>query len=221
MTSGSPRSAESSRLERVAVSEEALQGIDAHLRQREITRDELFQRARRLRRLAQGTMTRLHEGADVSSGLAEVARELSALSQSLRSEARGEDSIAHDAVQESVEALLLGAVVRGEPLPGPRELEVESEPYLQGLGDLVGEVRRLALTRLSSGDLERAEGYLALMERLYHSLMRFDTTRAIVALKPKQDTARSLLERTRGEVTMARVLERARIPGRSTSAEER
>jgi len=54
-------------------------------------------------------------------------------------------------------------------------------------------------------DLDRAEAYLELMASLYHTLMRFDTTRAIVPLKPKQDSARSLLERTRGEVVMARV----------------
>jgi translin len=47
------------------------------------------------------------------------------------------------------------------------------------------------------------------MESLYHTLLGFETARAIVSLKPKQDTARALLERTRGEVTMARLLHRA------------
>ena len=66
---------------------------------------------------------------------------------------------------------------------------------------------------VAADDLDRAESYLELMASLYHTLMRFDTTRAIVPLKPKQDTARSLLERTRGEVVMARVGARNRPRG--------
>ena len=48
------------------------------------------------------------------------------------------------------------------------------------------------------------------MEELTQALLRFDTSRAIVQLKPKQDQARTLVERTRGEVVMARFLARAR-----------
>jgi translin len=78
---------------------------------------------------------------------------------------------------------------------------------------VVGEVRRIVLDRLGRDDLVGAEAGLVLMERLTQSLLRFDTTRAIVQLKPKQDTARALLERTRGEVVMARFLARARPHG--------
>jgi translin len=124
----------------------------------------------------------------------------------LDGEARGEEGLARDALQESVEASLLAAVVRRGPLPGPDDLHVEPEPYLLGLGDVVGEIRRLALDRLAVGDIGGAEAYVRLMDSIFRALLRFDTTRAIVALKPKQDTARALVERTRGEVTMAKVL---------------
>ena len=189
-----------------------MESIETHLRQREGRRDEVHQRARRLRRLAQSTMMRLHDGASVADELAEVRRQTVELAEWLRAEGRGDEAIAHDAFQESVEATLLGSVVSGGTLPGPAELSVDVELYLLGLGDLVGEVRRLVLGRLNAGDLAGADRYLALMETLYRTLMRFDTTRAIVALKPKQDTARALLERTRGEVTMAHLLSRASLP---------
>jgi translin len=87
---------------------------------------------------------------------------------------------------------------------------VDPELYLLGLGDVVGEIRRRVLDRLGRDDLPGAESELVLMERLTQALLRFDTTRAIVPLKPKQDTARALLERTRGEVVMARHLVRVR-----------
>lgn len=210
MRSGSPSSGDGGPAG-ARVPEPVLGAIEAHLRQRELRRDELHQRARRLRRAAQGAMGRLHEGQDVSAELAEVRRSAAELADWLRREGRGDEALAHDALQESAEALLLDAVVRGVPLPGPQELGMDPEPYLMGLGDTAGEVRRLALDRLGAGDLPGAEAHLRTLDHLVRTLMRFDTTRAIVALKPKQDAARSLLERTRGDVTMARVL-RGRLP---------
>ena len=214
MTSDSPSSGSDPPAPRPGVPESALASIEAHLRQRELRREELYQRARRLRRLAQATMSRLHADHTVPPAVADVRRELAEVADWLRREGRGDEGLATDALQEGVEAVLLGAVVAGTPLPGPNELGVDPEPYLLGLGDVVGEVRRLTLDRLAHDDLAGAEGYLALMDVLARDLLRFDTTRAIVQLKPKQDSARSLLERTRGEVVMARLHLRAHGPAR-------
>jgi len=194
------------------VSEATLASIEAHLRQRELRREELYQRARRLRRLAQSTMSRIHADQAVPPAVAEVRRDLAELADWLRREGRGDEGLAFDALQEGVEGVLLAAVLTGTPLPGPSDLGVDPEPYLLGLGDVVGEVRRLVLDRLAHDDLAGAETRLALMDALTRDLLRFDTTRAIVQLKPKQDTARSLLERTRGEVVMARLHLRAHVP---------
>jgi translin len=215
MTSGSPSSADRAAPPKTAdgVPEAALAGIEAHLRQRELRREELYQRARRLRRLAQSTMSRLHTEHAVPPAVTEVRRELAELADWLRREGRGDEGLAFDALQEGVEGVLLAAILSATPLPGPSDLGVDPEPYLLGLGDVVGEVRRLVLDRLAHDDLAGAERYLALMDALTRDLLRFDTTRAIVQLKPKQDTARSLLERTRGEVVMARLHLRASAAG--------
>ena len=214
MTSGSPSSASDPASAPPGVPETALAAIESHLRQRELRREELYQRARRLRRLAQGTMSRLHADHAVPPAVADVRRELAELADWLRREGRGDEGLATDALQEGVEAVLLGAVLSGTALPGPSDLGVDPEPYLLGLGDVVGEVRRLTLDRLAHDDLAGAESYLALMDTLTRDLLRFDTTRAIVQLKPKQDSARSLLERTRGEVVMGRLHLRAHGSGR-------
>jgi translin len=208
MTSGSPSSDRA-----VGVPDAVLLAIEAHLRQRELRREDLFQRARRLRRLAQGTMTHLHANGSASPEIGEIQRLTAELADWLRREGRGDEPLATDAFQEAVEAILLGAIAEGRALPGPSDIGVDPEPYLLGLGDVVGEVRRRVLDRLGRDDLPGAEADLALMERLTRALLRFDTTRAIVQLKPKQDTARTLLERTRGEVVMARFLSRARPTG--------
>jgi translin len=212
MTSDSP-SSDSHATAPPGVPETVLSSIEAHLRQREMRRETLFEQARRLRRLAQSTMVHLHADGAATADLEKVRRTLADLSDWLRREGRGDENLAVDALQEAVEATLLGAIINGSPLPGPWDLSVEPEPYLLGLGDAVGEVRRLVLDRLAQEDLAGADRYLRLMERLTHALLRFDTTRAIVQLKPKQDVARSLLERTRGDVVMARFLARIRPPG--------
>jgi len=213
MTNGSPSSGEPAPPNGGGVPESVLSTIEAHLRQRELRREDLYQRARRLRRLSQTTMNRLHAEGAAPIELGEIRRGMADLADWLRREGRGDEAMALDALQEAVEAVLLGAVVAGEPLPGPSELGVDPEPYLLGLGDVVGEVRRRVLDHLGRDDLAAAEADLLLMERITRALLRFDTTRAIVQLKPKQDVARALLERTRGEIVMARFLARARPPG--------
>jgi len=213
MTSDSPSSDRAGAAPSPGVPDAVLLAIEAHLRQRELRREDLYQRARRLRRLAQATMAHLHANGSAASELGEVQRLTAELADWLRREGRGDEPLTLDAFQEAVEAILLGAISEGRPLPGPSDLGVDPEPYLLGLGDVVGEVRRRVLDRLGRDDLAGAEAELALMERLTRVLLRFDTTRAIVQLKPKQDTARTLLERTRGEVVMARFLSRARPGG--------
>jgi translin len=213
MTSGSPSSDSAARGASPGVPDPVLAGIEAHLRQRELRREDLYERARRLRRLSQGTMTRLHTEGAAPVEIAEIRRGMAELADWLRREGHGDEPLALDALQEATEASLLAAIAARDPLPGPSELGIDPEPYLLGLGDVVGEVRRRVLDRLGRDDLSGAEVELALMERLTRALLRFDTTRAIVPLKPKQDTARALLERTRGEVVMARFLARARPAG--------
>ncbi|MGB6500678.1 MAG: hypothetical protein WBG19_04675 [Thermoplasmata archaeon] len=196
------------------IPEPVLAAIDDHLRDREKRREELYQHARRLRRLSQATVGRLHVERGLVPEVAVIRRTLAELAASVRKDGRGDEPVALDAFQEAVEACLLAAILERSALPGPADLGVDPEPYLLGLGDVVGEVRRLVLDRLGHEDLPGAERYLSLMERLTEALLRYDTTRAIVQLKPKQDQARILLERTRGEVVMARFLLRARpAPG--------
>ena len=75
--------------------------------------------------------------------------------------------------------------------------------YVLGLADVIGELRRFALERLREGKADEASRYLDMMEELFLVIMRFDFPDAIIPIRRKQDVARSLLEKTRGEVAVA------------------
>ena len=79
------------------------------------------------------------------------------------------------------------------------------QAYVLGLGDVVGELRRLALADVVAADEKRAARHLAMMEEVLDTLLRFDYPGALVEVRRKQDVARSLVERTRGEVAVALV----------------
>jgi translin len=107
------------------------------------------------------------------------------------------------AMQEYVEACLLQRIYHGKELTGPDELGVSSEAYILGVGDLIGEVRRITLDNIRSGEVQKASDNLITMERLYEFLMRFHYPNGLVAIRRKQDIARGILEKTRGDVAVA------------------
>jgi translin len=107
------------------------------------------------------------------------------------------------AYAEVVEACVLHAIIEKWDLPTPRDLNASPEAYLLGLGDVIGELRRRAVDALRKDRLDEAEGLLTHMETLYNLIMRFDYPDALVSLRRKQDVARGVLERTRGEMLVA------------------
>ncbi len=109
-----------------------------------------------------------------------------------------------DALKELSEAHLTRALILNSPLPTPESLGVESAAYVNGLAETVGELRRYALDALRRGDVTASETMLDLMDEIYTQLITVDFPSAITRdLRRKTDVARSILERTRGDVTTA------------------
>jgi len=109
-----------------------------------------------------------------------------------------------DAQKELAEASLTSALVRGLPLPRPEDLKLGPAAYLNGLGEALGELRRYLLDVLRSGDIERCESYLSAMDEIYMSLVTVDFPDAITGgLRRTTDVARGILEKTRGDLTLA------------------
>ncbi|MBI3945580.1 MAG: haloacid dehalogenase [Armatimonadetes bacterium] len=109
-----------------------------------------------------------------------------------------------DAQREFAEACLTLALVRGEALPAPSDLQVENAPYLNALGEAAGELRRHFLDLLRRGNVLRAEEVLSLMDDIYDGLVVFDYPEAVTAgLRRTCDMVRGVLERSRGDLTAA------------------
>lgn len=110
----------------------------------------------------------------------------------------------HDAQKEYAEAAITLALVRGRAVGTARELGVEGVAFLHGVAEAVGELRRHALDLLRADAADAAERALELMEELFGLLVEVDYPDALTAgLRRAADVARSLLERTRGDVTLA------------------
>jgi translin len=112
-----------------------------------------------------------------------------------------------DAQKEYAEAKITEAVVTGQPeLPTPEELDVEDAPYLNGMAEAIGEARRFILDLLRHGKVAEGEAVLTAMDDMYYVLVSMDYPDAITGnLRRSTDVARSLIEKTRGDLSVARV----------------
>jgi len=111
-----------------------------------------------------------------------------------------------DAEKEYAEARITEAVVTGAALPSPDALGVQDAPYLNGMAEAIGEVRRHILDLLRRGEVDRGERMLVEMEDMYYVLVSMDYPDAMTNnLRRSTDVARSLLEKTRGDLSVALV----------------
>jgi translin len=108
-----------------------------------------------------------------------------------------------DAQKEYAEAQATRALVTGEPLPPPEDVGVGDAPYLNGLAEAVGELRRHLLDVLRAGDVARAGELFEAMEEIHALLVDLDFPDAMTGgLRRSTDVARAIIERTRSDLTL-------------------
>ena len=129
--------------------------------------------------------------------------------QEIESRVKGHPSVYYagfveDGQKEYVEASATLAFVQGTRLPTPDELGIGPAPYLNGLAEAAGELRRFILDMLRRDDISRCEEVLVLMEEVYSILTSMDFPEAVTrGLRRTTDMVRGVLERTRADLTMA------------------
>lgn len=170
-------------------------------------RDETLRASRALVRSCANSIRAIHrhEWSDAEAMLAEARQAAETMVSPLGDyPALYHAGYTQDALKELVEAHVLYAVARGADLPGPSELFVTGATYLRGLSEAASETRRFVLDLMRRGHVTDAEPYLAFMDEVYSLLVTVDFPDAITdGLRRHTDVLRTVVERTRGDLTLA------------------
>jgi translin len=168
-------------------------------------RDQALERSRALTRFCANTIRAVHREEWAS------ARELLAQARSAAEQMIADLSpypdlyhagYTQDSLKEYAEASIVYALVAGEALPGPTELNIQPAAYLNGLGEAAGELRRRTLDIIRHDHTDEAERLLEAMDDIYSLLVTMDFPDAITGgLRRTTDMVRGVLERTRGDLT--------------------
>jgi translin len=188
-----------------------LEAIEAwarlQLEQRNAARERALSDSRELIRHCANSIRAVHRGElERATELREAARRLS---EKLTADlAEFQDlyftGYVQDAQKEYAEACATYALVAREALPTPDQIGVAVAPFLNGLAESVGELRRYILDQLRRGSTERAEEILARMDEIYALLVTMDYPDALTGgLRRTTDVTRGILEKTRGDLTFA------------------
>ena len=170
-------------------------------------RDQALAQARQLTRACSLAIRAVHR--DDQEAMEANLTEAHALADKLRNELGNYPDLFYagytqDALKEFVEANVTCALIQSQPLLTPDELGVDESTYLNGLAEVVGELRRRTLDILRHGYSQEAERLLNHMDEIYSVLVTMDYPDAITnGLRRQTDLARSIIEKTRGDVTFS------------------
>ncbi len=181
--------------------------IGSFLEEKDRVRERAIRSAREIVRKARDAVGRVHrrdvEGARV------VVEEISKLVKEVR-EVRERypdlyySGFVQDALAEYYEALVLCEYAQTGDVRGVRPPPEEYVPFLLGLADAVGELRRESLSALIEGDLDRARKLLEFMESVLWELSKLTFPDALTpGLRRKVDVIRRVVEATRNDLFYA------------------
>ncbi|MFN8490518.1 MAG: haloacid dehalogenase [Caldilineaceae bacterium] len=170
-------------------------------------RDKTLQLSRTLVRSCANSIRAIHrhEWAEAESALAQARADAAAMVEPLANYPTiYQAGYTQDSLKEVVEAHVVYAAIRGLPWPTPAELYVTGATYLRGLSEAASEMRRFVLDLMRRGQVVEAEPYLSFMDEVYSLLITVDFPDAITdGLRRNTDVLRTVLERTRGDLTMS------------------
>lgn len=197
--------------------------IRAHFEAKHAAREQALALTREVVRLSANAIRATHRG-DFGQAEALIAKGRENLRETDAHLAEHQDiyhaGFVHDAQKEFAEANCTLAFIAGRPLPTPQSLGIMPAAYMNGLGEVIGELRRHLLDRMRAGDVEHCEDALNVMSDIYDALITMDFPEGVTAgLRRTADAMRAILERTRGDFTMSYM--QSRLEGRLREFESR
>ena len=170
-------------------------------------RNKAMESSRIITRLTKNMIHAIHVRDDYAEIADDIRRDVEGLTDYLK----GEDSVLYlavvqDALGEYAEAFIFASVVKNGGIPSYETLGISPQAWLMGLADSIGEMRRMVLTYLIDGDIDNARELFDRMDSVGDDVLSFDVPDAIVPVRRKQDVARSIIEKTRSDITNAVML---------------
>ncbi|MFZ5501055.1 MAG: hypothetical protein ACOY58_03985, partial [Candidatus Micrarchaeota archaeon] len=103
--------------------------------------------------------------------------------------------------QEYAEAQIVLSAIELKKIPSYTKLKVPEVPYLNGLLDAIGELKREMYESLRRGNKHEAEFYFKMMEEIFDELLPLRFSNSVLPeFRKKQDNARRQIEQARGEL---------------------
>ncbi len=110
----------------------------------------------------------------------------------------------NDARKEFTEANVTLAVISGADIPTISDLKVDAAAYINGMAEVIGELRRYILDALRRNEVDGCQEFMDIMDEMFSVLITIDFPEGVTSgLRHNTDAMRGVLERTRGDLTMA------------------
>lgn len=189
--------------------DETVASIRKHMDKKQDVREGALSSSREIVRLCKGVVFMIHNDEDPWGDLEKANLKY----RDLKNTISDFPELSHSgyiltAEQELSEAEILARIIFDRELPTPQEIGVSEEGFLMGLADSIGEMRRAFLSRLMKNEIGPAKDLIDEMENFFSMLMNFDYPEALINIRRKQDVARNLLEKCRGELVLATQMKR-------------
>ena len=110
----------------------------------------------------------------------------------------------NDARKEFTEANITLAVISGSDIPSIAALKVDAGAYINGMAEVICDLRRYILDALRRNAVDGCQEFMDIMDEMYSVLVTIDFPEGVTSgLRHSTDAMRGVLERTRGDLTMA------------------
>ncbi len=181
--------------------EEIVEKADEKFEDKDTVRELVMKSSRAIRRISKNVIQDIHRDNEIEGDLKEAQQEINKIKSIIEDHPElYHAGFLRNGFQEFAEAHILLSLSEGKEPKSPEELDITPSSYILGLADVVGELRRMVLDELSEGNVEEAKELHQKMEEIKGMIMDFDYPKAIIPIRNKQDTARTLVEKTRGDI---------------------
>ena len=185
--------------------ERALSMIDSFLKVKDSVRERVIKEVREVVRASSTVIKEIHLGnlGNASSMLRALRSSVKSLTSLLSNHPELlYSNLLYGAISEYVEAELLYSIVTSGRVLTHEELGVHPVPYLQGLLDLVGEIKRRILDILKGGNIAEAWNLFKVAEAIYESAKNLSYPEALIpGVRRKIDVSRNIVESLRSFLT--------------------